>query len=559
MTVRQFLPTRQRLTCYGLICLFFLISVVLRSPVVGTLSDGHHQWLTAHSALIVENWKEDGIGNDKFLAVSIPKSIEHQALSEREVYVSYPPGAQLLILPISKIFAGLSVFTIIHSVNLANHLLIAVIIFNLVIRLQSRGSAPLNHQFGVLASIAYLFLPAPFYWHFMVYFADQAVILPFILCAYLEFRYRDTAKPLYAIALGCSLFVAASIDYLAIPLLILLALMRVVKPVSTTSLSAANIRQIVFQLALPTLLPIAVYFTWVYHNGYLDALITTALFRTGLSWKGTPLSWYGSPYVYSIEGFVKQFVVRHLHIYLPLFIISMAVVVYGLLRERSNRFVVLFVLFGTVTLQVLLLRSHSVIHDFSALKFFAPICIVIFGLIPTLVLERSGEVERLIAPWRKKDARLLRRSTASVLSFTLDQRRLLGLMFSLLVLVAAVHRSIKREFPDRGIEDGEIAHYIRASARFEDVFFGLDGFEIPLYPPQKLSIARRLVPRVDSMAQLENAIEKLPSGANVNLVINGSNSCLDKFPSDLLAKHGQWVVLQVKKGALPSFRGCFAG
>ena len=82
---------------YAAIILTFFVSVYLRLPYIGTLSDGHHQALTAHSSLTVENWIVDGVLNDRFLGPLIPASIEVPNFEAREINVSYPLGFVFVI------------------------------------------------------------------------------------------------------------------------------------------------------------------------------------------------------------------------------------------------------------------------------------------------------------------------------------------------------------------------------------------------------------------------------------------------------------------------------
>jgi len=81
----------------------FLYTVSLRKPWRTTLSWNGNQWSTAHTLTSTKNWYREGAWKLKFLSLWNPKSIEHQDLEDREIYLSYPPGTYFPIYFISLI------------------------------------------------------------------------------------------------------------------------------------------------------------------------------------------------------------------------------------------------------------------------------------------------------------------------------------------------------------------------------------------------------------------------------------------------------------------------
>ena len=114
------------------LCMIFIIfgyTIFIRMPFIGELSDGHHQWLTAHSLTIVNNWLEYGIFNERFMSYLLPRSIETPSFYQRVHYVSYPLGAQLPIFLIKNLFPRVDTIWIIHLYGLLAHLSISIIIY----------------------------------------------------------------------------------------------------------------------------------------------------------------------------------------------------------------------------------------------------------------------------------------------------------------------------------------------------------------------------------------------------------------------------------------------
>jgi hypothetical protein len=140
----------------------------------------------------------------------------------------------------------------------------------------------------------------------------------------------------------------------------------------------------------------------------------------------------------------------------------------------------------------LLLRNHSVNHEFSALKYFPLFSITVFGFLPILISENILRINS----FKKHLDNVFSNKTQFILKvlFSLIQKKRIFLStFIIFVGISLSHSFFKREFPVIGISNGEVAKYIRMNSVYEDVYYGLDGFEIPIYPPYQASVARKLV------------------------------------------------------------------
>ena len=77
-------------TALLVVLLVFVAGVVAgiaqRWPYIGTLTEGHHQWLMAEQTKFIDYWDRDGLWADRFLTLESPKSIEAMTFEERGVY-----------------------------------------------------------------------------------------------------------------------------------------------------------------------------------------------------------------------------------------------------------------------------------------------------------------------------------------------------------------------------------------------------------------------------------------------------------------------------------------
>ncbi len=210
-------------------------SLYQRSEFFGKLGLEHHQWLTGSTLKFVDNWKHDGLWNDRALMLEYPRSIERPTLTSRGIYPSYLSGAALEIFTVSQIVPFASTLQVIHAFNLANQIAVAALIVFIVLRLSQDPDGIYRYMFATIASFIYLMHPTPYYHHFLVFFADQAVMLPFAGVLALEAAIRSRVAPatrlraVQALLLGS----AAFIDWLAFSLAAMLFLFRVIRPLAS--------------------------------------------------------------------------------------------------------------------------------------------------------------------------------------------------------------------------------------------------------------------------------------------------------------------------------------
>jgi hypothetical protein len=527
----KFIIYSWRLFLLKLILICILISIFAfsifseRSQFLGKLSDGRHQWITAHSAIIVDNWIEDGIIADKALALNTPRSIEANTIFERGTYISYPTGAQLQIYVLKTVFPQINTIKLIQGFGLLNQFLTALVIFFFVQACTSFYKGFSSLLFSALASVSYILMPKPMYWHAMVYFADQAIIIYFVLVLYLEARLIQKPSNLLYWIQSIVIAWAMAIDYLTIPLVLVLMLFRVITPyIEEKKYSTRNLFYFI-QLFTPILLIGLIYLYQLYITADLTTLYSKFMLRSG----------FGNEGAVFISSFYQQFFEKILGI--DSLLVAVSIICAGFFYYKKKLLASRMILTGFLVcfLQIFILKSHSVIHEFSALKLYVPIAYGFFGLIPLMLYE--GLIQEGVFLSRSRE-RLLR--VGSKLKFAL-----LGLIFFIFggVLIY-MHLAWMQEFPEPYFDNYQEALYIKNNFQYDDVLIGFDGFEINTFPPFKMAVARKKVYVIPSAEAFEILSKKIPVNARLNLILKTDNPCLDRYEAPQIIGNGPWSAVK---------------
>lgn len=496
----------------------FFQSVRIRAPWFAVLSEGHHQWLSASSLKFTRNWYREGPWTLQFALLENPRSIEFSGLKSREIYPSYPPGAVVPIYLISLISQQEPTPRLLMTYNLLNHFLIALMLSLIVyvVLLRARVQPLPAFLLSVIPSAFYLFLRGPFYWHQNVFFADQAVILPFVVLVFLEVLRPGTRDPglrgLLVCFQGIVLFYGTLTDWLFLLAILVVFALRVLsepRPV--------NIRKMVlssFLFWLPVAMALLLFFLQLWSLGVLGQLVEKFMSRSG----------FIDPDGILAEGFFQLFWKGHLasalvgvHRLVPVVLlwVSLAVFCWYLMARITGRATREAQLVGNTVgmllvpcfLQVYLLRNHSVVHDFSALKFAVPFAVIPFVLLPVLVLcllrVELSEVFLRESRWRVGPASVL-----------------LGLLALTTLYVVDSHGRFRPMFPTPNRDYAVVGRFINNNTGFNDVVFSPD-FEIPANPPQWVSHTMKRVYKVDSVSDIRSKVAHITEPFEVNLLLKG--------------------------------------
>lgn len=496
----------------------FSYSVHVRAPWRNTLSADHHQWLSGSTVKFARNWYAEGASALGFLMLELPRSVEFPTVESRQPYLSYPPGAVILFYLATGLFGKEPMPAELMTFNLANHFLIALVLALMVFCFLRQIGGAMGGAFGlaIVPVLIELLLPGPLYWHQNVYFADQAVILPFALVVFLEVLrpqlHTQSGRLLLGAAQACILFLGMLTDWL----FAFVALTVYVKRLAHGELGKGVLAFVRASATfwLPVAVALGLFAYQLARYNALNGLVRIFLFRAGLEPVGA--------------GYARRFSEVFWRQYIPaaygewatillwggLALVALATIYASIQRWRtqpidqcvSRTASLMGVLLVPCFLQVYAFRNHSMIHDFSTVKFALPFATVPFVLAPVLVAAFFGtDLTRIYV-------------THLSITRTESPRRVeprwpVPVVVLLLVLVAIVyttreHPRFHEFFPQPNPEFAAIGEFLNKETEYRDIVFS-PTLEIKSMPPQQLAYAMKMVYRVDSVAAIRQKLDTL--------------------------------------------------
>jgi len=197
-------------------CGLFAFSVQLRSPYYPTHTIRHHLFDTYSSLSSAVAWYREGLVNLHFALFREQASIEFDGLKDlnlglqegsledkthpptgRYCYLSYPPGSILPVYLASQVAGREPTLEFVMGFSMGCHLVFSLLLAFLVfyfLRLRLGFSDGLAFGFSLLPLMLGLFLPAPMYWFHHYYFAENSVLILYLLSLLLEVL-RDARPP----------------------------------------------------------------------------------------------------------------------------------------------------------------------------------------------------------------------------------------------------------------------------------------------------------------------------------------------------------------------------
>lgn len=347
--------------------IIFFYTVWLRNDFFGIVSDWHHQFLSSSTLQFALNWYREGILNLKFGMFEFPASIEFPTLADRSLYISYPPGTVIPFYFLCKLLNQEPSGPILMAFNLFNHFACAWILGFFTLKMTKKL------WLAIFCGALYLLWPSTLYWQQNVFFSDQAIILPFLIVWFCEFFSEQKTKFLFWLQLT-AIFYGALTDWFFVSVVVILCIHRYLK-IKNVKQWLKNIAPILSVCIFAAIL----FLTQLYLLGGFEKIYQKFLDRTAISdhgkenakifWKDFWLNYLGKQYGYGALIF-----------FLTIFFFA-----FKELWRNKIISAVGFLSF-TILLHSFLLRNHTAVHDFSALK-FAPV-ISLFPLFWFLMKEQ---------------------------------------------------------------------------------------------------------------------------------------------------------------------------
>jgi hypothetical protein len=377
--------------------LAFSLSVAIRAPMLDRPLSGHHEFCTAFSLILLENWYTDGIAQHHGAPVITFSSdadrgapwmgSDHAERDGRYYYLSHPalglylPYLWFQVLGQPPTVIGLQAF------NLLFHLLTAIGLFLLIRAVVGDRSerAPL------FAAVLYLFMPAPLWFHGNVFMSDIFVVAIWVWHVVAAQRVFADADPglrwrsLFGLSLALAVF-AGWLGVLAAAVDLLLIGRRWKRGGQARSGRLALI------VVGSTLIPLMIT-AWTYAGvvgaegllGYLKGRLMHRSSTTGIGDEGMLLH-------------VKRLLMNYRTGFLPVLLLVLAAIPgllraqrSGMLRVPPAMWVFIALTTGPVLLEHILLLEYAD-HDFAALKGGLFLC----GS-AALLLDHVGKL-----PWAKR-------------------------------------------------------------------------------------------------------------------------------------------------------------
>lgn len=382
-----------------------------------------------------------------------------------------------------------------QAYNLFNHLAISIILFLIIFQIieYSKRINVLTIFFSLVPSIIYLFSIPTLYWHQNVFFTDQAVILPFVIFIYMELRYYQNKN----LAVGNKLFLIFTVfwgtmtDWLFVFVIFISVILRMV-----FSYKKITFRRFIidmFMLLAPFLLAI---FLFLYQIISLYGLRVgfLKLFHVFLG-----------RHIRGEDGIVTNFIRQHfirfgsgygITLCLLTAFCTLAFISYYLLTKLKllratvntkilNVYLYLICLsIFPCLFQVYTFQQHSIVHDFSALKWAVPISLIPLSLIPIAVIHLTGAY-----PFRNIVKKML-------------------FFFCLISLALFFNSSLRgyRSFFDVSSDyNKKIGELVKKNSNYRDMCFSFD-FDIPKFPPQRLAYSEKRVYHINNFNEVKDKL-----------------------------------------------------
>jgi hypothetical protein len=171
------------LRAFGVLVVAFAFSVALRSPNLGRPLAGHHEFCTALTLIILENWNVDGLAEHYGASAvnfgsAADANIPWMTMGEAErdgrtYYLSHPPLAYYLPYAVFRVLGVAASPMALQVFALFFHFTTMLCIYFLMRYVVNDG--PLSWS-PLLAALFYCFMPSPLWFHSNAYMADIFVV-----------------------------------------------------------------------------------------------------------------------------------------------------------------------------------------------------------------------------------------------------------------------------------------------------------------------------------------------------------------------------------------------
>ncbi|MDO4729713.1 MAG: hypothetical protein Q4A96_00760 [Candidatus Saccharibacteria bacterium] len=509
---------------------FFALSLKVVVPFDTDSFYGQHSWLSGSTIKFVNNWLEEGAANLNFTSYEFPKSIEHTAIEDRGAYLSYPTGEVFFVYIFAKATGHSQIdISFLRKFQAVWFWFEAVLIFVFVwlfMRRTIRSDHKIeNALFAFCTSAMWILMPTCTYYLANVYFADQCVILwviAYVLANYV--RWTSKNKRIPSIACVLLLFSGILIDYyfwILAFFVFVYDLVVAIKNAKSKEKLKASVKTILFH-GIPTVLALIVFYLQLSQtNDWLSVMMLKAKVRTSSDGIGKS----------SIRMVLDN--IAHAFAFSPELIVFLAaLVVFAIFlfaklivsKEKRKKylsnnpgFAVFVIYFVATATQLLVLRNHSGVHEFSMIK-IAWIVTMLPLFIATCLKYLSKQ------DTTDKEVELFKKIKLSHFGISF------GIVAILVVFATGIPFSTKNFYKSRWSVDKidySIAWVLAQETKYEDVVFSYTH-SIPDNPPQELSVSKKVVYEISELKEMKTLFPNLPAEAKRLLLVEKNSDESEK-------------------------------
>jgi hypothetical protein len=468
-------------------------------------ADNYNEWVTASSLRIVNSWLTDGIIKDNFVMYEDFASVEFENNNNRSAYVSYPPGS-LIPLFLSARIIGKEEISVAFIKTFAQYqyyfsvLFLALFFYACLITLELK-SRPLIILLPIALSTLWSFLPFNVYYMKNVFFSDQAVIPLSIIFFSVEVllynrRLAQYKKPLQAFS-AIIIFVGLLSDYYFFPIVAVVCLSRIINAFQNRPDKSFLYKVLsdTWMIILSVVCAASLFFIQLLSvpNG-LKLLAVTFNIRTGSGVE------HGGIQLLAIHHFNVGFSVFSLPILIG---VTIFCVIFPFIRNKFSEKMQMVIRWLSIialssVLHTAILREHSIVHEFSMLKYNLVFTFMIFTIIYWLYARYVTSSFKIIKKY-------------SVLMIIIIS------CLSIYGLIDLIHYNKKFYNKRMDRADHSMAEFTRRNTSYYDVVYSPD-YEIACNPPQDLAISRKRIYRIARLDEI--SVQDLPDHAIINILIS---------------------------------------
>lgn len=498
--------------------LFFLISFGIMFKPNYTNNSGTHCWLSGSTIKFVNNWLDESPLKLHFVNYESPNSIEFNNLEERGPYVSYPTGETFFVYSAARIIGkkSIGIYFLKHFQMLCFWLeMLFISLF--VYRFLSRNGIRSEFEKTVVSFLTasyWILLPINVWYLANVYFADQCVILFVMAFLLIEYESLYCEKKKYQHILNFLkfflVFSGVLIDYYFWILVFISFCLEI-----SFNIKNRKPRNEVFKVALWYVIPVLLALLFFAYQLFSipkwnEILKNTFLFRTGFSenqYNRTDVINYGLKI-----NFLTAFGLKNFKFLFWILIVIFLYIDYNFEERKviltKNKIIVLLGVISPL-IQVILLKNHSSIHEFSMIKFGW--CFAMLPIVSALFIVKLVNNLKVTQSFQH-------------INFSLFFHVFL-ILFLFMALITGVPGSSRKYYISRrgSPNDYHLSEILREYTKYEHVCFSF-SHEILPNPPQELAVSKKRIYKISTIDEMKSKFPLLKSEAKKVLVIDKNDT-----------------------------------